>query len=222
MKVRNKRIAIILALFLVFSCAPEMCQTAEASTVHYTITIKIKQKKKKVKLDTTNLSLNIDEIYYLELKNAKANGVKWKSSNKKVATVRKDGTYGYIVAKSSGKATITATYKGKAYKCKVKVKGAMKNPISCNSGKTVNIYMDTLGSYSEGYLRFWSSVENITLYYEIEDDSIISCEWSDWEDDEVDLTIHPKKMGTTRLTITNSYNDQTLEFIVNVGEYDDL
>ena len=45
-------------------------------------------------------------------------GVKWISSNKKVATVSGKGT---IKAKAFGKCTITAKYKGKAYKCKIKV-----------------------------------------------------------------------------------------------------
>ena len=44
--------------------------------------------------------------------------VKWKSTNKKVATVNKEGI---VKAKKAGKATIKATYKGSTYKCKIRV-----------------------------------------------------------------------------------------------------
>lgn len=45
-------------------------------------------------------------------------GVKWKSTKKSVAAVTKKGV---IKAKKKGKATIYTTYKGKKYKCKIKV-----------------------------------------------------------------------------------------------------
>lgn len=45
---------------------------------------------------------------------------KWKSSKKSVATVSSSG---YVKAKKKGTARITATYHGKKYTCKVKVRG---------------------------------------------------------------------------------------------------
>lgn len=45
-------------------------------------------------------------------------GIKWKSSNKKVAKVSKSGV---VAAKKAGKATITGKFHGYTYKCKVKV-----------------------------------------------------------------------------------------------------
>lgn len=47
--------------------------------------------------------------------------IKWKSSNKKVATITSDGV---LYAEGVGKATITATYKGKKYKTKITVTAA--------------------------------------------------------------------------------------------------
>ena len=50
---------------------------------------------------------------------------KWKSSNKKIATVNKNGT---VTGKKDGKCTITVTVSGKKLKCKVTVKGQAKKP----------------------------------------------------------------------------------------------
>ena len=44
--------------------------------------------------------------------------VRWKSSNSKIATASGKGV---ITAKKLGKCTISATYKGKTYKCKIRV-----------------------------------------------------------------------------------------------------
>lgn len=48
--------------------------------------------------------------------------IKWRSTNKSVATVSK----GVITAKKAGKTTIKATYKGKTYNCRCTV---LKNPL---------------------------------------------------------------------------------------------
>ena len=70
-----------------------------------------------VKLSQKKITLNVGETCELTLESAKGS-IKWKSSDKSVATVKK----GKITAKKAGKATVTATYKGKKYKCKVTVK----------------------------------------------------------------------------------------------------
>lgn len=71
-----------------------------------------------VKLSKSKLTMFKGDEKKLTLKNAKAKEVKWSSSDKKVATVKK----GKIKAKKKGTVTITATYKGKKYKCTVKIK----------------------------------------------------------------------------------------------------
>ena len=70
------------------------------------------------------------KTYKLKLKKVTAKKVKWSSSKKSVATVSKSGT---VKAKKAGKATITAKYKGKKYKCKVTV----VNPVSGHLGKVM-------------------------------------------------------------------------------------
>ena len=73
-------------------------------------------KKKKVKLNKKKVTLEIGKKVTLKLKNNKKK-VKWSSSNKKVATVKK----GKVTAKKKGKATITAKVGKKKYRCKVTV-----------------------------------------------------------------------------------------------------
>jgi hypothetical protein len=71
-----------------------------------------------IKLNKSTLSINAGKTYTLKLQNASGT-IKWTSSDKSVLTVSK----GKITAKKAGKANVTATYKGKSYKCAVAVKG---------------------------------------------------------------------------------------------------
>ena len=66
--------------------------------------------------------------------------IKWTSSNKKVAAVSKSGT---ITAKSKGKATITAKYLGKSFKCIVTVKS--KSSGQNNSEYSSKVWIPTNG-----------------------------------------------------------------------------
>jgi glycerophosphoryl diester phosphodiesterase/uncharacterized protein YjdB len=69
-------------------------------------------------LNKTSVYLKKKGTYILKLTGASASKVKWKTSNKKVATISKKGK---LKAVKSGSATITATYKKIKYTCKVKV-----------------------------------------------------------------------------------------------------
>lgn len=84
------------------------------------MTKKVEQylKSQKRELNKTKLTLNKGKSFTLKLSNAKASKIKWSTSNKKIATVKN----GKVKALKKGKATITAKYKGKSYKCKVTVK----------------------------------------------------------------------------------------------------
>ena len=86
------------------------------------VTIKF-SKKKVIELSYKKLTLNPGKTKTIKLKGASAKKVRWTTSNKKTATVKK----GKIKAKKVGKATITAKYKGKKYKCQVTVKNAEKS-----------------------------------------------------------------------------------------------
>lgn len=84
--------------------------------------------KAKPKLNKTKLTLTITKkktkpTYKLKVKNASGK-VKWKTSNKRVATVNKSGK---ITAKNKGTAVISAKAGKRTLRCKVTVKDTRKN-----------------------------------------------------------------------------------------------
>ncbi|MBR4344715.1 MAG: extracellular solute-binding protein [Lachnospiraceae bacterium] len=99
MKLSKKSIFVALLLSLVFMLPGFVVQAASP------------------KLNKTSCSLDVGEKVKLKLKNAKGT-VKWSSSNKKVATVNKNGR---VTARKVGSAIIKAKYKNKTYECKIKV-----------------------------------------------------------------------------------------------------
>ena len=70
-----------------------------------------------ISLNKKSLTLAAKDRYTLKLAGAK--NVSWASKNKAVASVSKKGL---VTAKKAGKTVITASYKGKKYKCSVVVK----------------------------------------------------------------------------------------------------
>lgn len=111
MKIVNKlKIALVLVLAIVFTAYT-------GSSIAYA-----KSKKSNIKLNLTELTIEEKVICYdvQLLKDDKPikSDMKWRSSDKSVATVN---NYGRITGKSAGEATITATYQKKKYKCNVTV-----------------------------------------------------------------------------------------------------
>ena len=86
-------------------------------------------KKKTPKISKTKVTMTITKkktkpAVQLKVKNVSAKNVKWTTSNKKVATVSKNGK---VVAKKKGNAVITVKVKGsKTLRCKVTVKDNRK------------------------------------------------------------------------------------------------
>ena len=124
----KKGLSLILALMLILTLAVPRINAQAAS--------------KKVKISASKATMEVGETKAVSLKKGSkkiTKKVKWKSSNKKVATVSSKGK---IKAKKKGKATITATYKGKKYKCKitVKAKGSSSkvNPTSAPNQPTAS------------------------------------------------------------------------------------
>ena len=86
----------------------------------------------KVKLNKTKVTVTVGKSVKLKVKGTKVK-VKWLTSNKKVAVVKK----GKVTGKKAGKAVITAKVGKKAYKCKVTVKKAIKEQETTKPVETV-------------------------------------------------------------------------------------
>lgn len=141
----------------------------------------------KPKLNKTKATVTRTKSIKLTLKNATASKVKWSSSKKSVATVKK----GKVTGKKAGKATITAKYKGKKYKCKVTVKGRV-----INKNKTFNVAKG--GKITVKLTN--SSGKSLTVK-----------KWKSSNSSIASITskgvITGKKIGTVTITATDSYGD---------------
>lgn len=82
------------------------------------IRINAPKSKAKIRINKKKATMYVGKKLKLKIKGIKAKKVKWSSSNKKVATVKK----GIVKAKKKGRVIITAKVKGKKYKCKISVK----------------------------------------------------------------------------------------------------
>ena len=100
----KKRMAYIL---VVCFCAANLIPTAVSFAG-----------SKKVALSQKTVTLSVKGTYTIRLKGAKSKKVKWSSSNKKIAIVKK----GVIKAKKKGTCTVWARYLGKKYGCSIRVK----------------------------------------------------------------------------------------------------
>ncbi len=129
----------------------------------YGVKVTVKAAAKKISISKKSATLKVGKKLTLKLKNAKASKVKWSSSKKKVATVSKKGV---VKAKKKGKATITAKYKGKKYKCKITVKAKKKasvyaklaNYLKKNGTKDTNTTSYYIYWYEDGYV-LWANYD---------------------------------------------------------------
>lgn len=93
-------------------------QTGKAYIIAKVDNKELKCRVKVIDLNKKRLTLDVSDTYRLRVKGP-AILVRYKSSNPSVANVN---IFGKIKAKSPGKATITATVRGKILKCKLTVK----------------------------------------------------------------------------------------------------
>lgn len=128
------------------------------------------------KLNKKNVTLLVGQSKKITLKKAKTSQVKWSTSNKKVAKVKK----GKITAVSRGKCTITAKYKKKKYKCSVKVINTSKLNF-----EEVKKIMVAEGEYNDNAYFFEVPNTFIDIWYYSEQDKLefwytnLSTEWGD-------------------------------------------
>ncbi len=133
----------------------------------------------KVALDKTKVTTTVIKTVQLRLKNAKG-PVIWKSSDRSVAKVSQKGK---VYAISKGTCKITAKYKGKSYRCTVKVyktsrlylPARLKNQYAPekNQGKVI-----LAGSSS---LEFWKNAASALSPYDIINMGVSGTTVTDWE-----------------------------------------
>lgn len=83
--------------------------------------VSVKAANKKIALNKTKATVTVGKSLTLKLNNVpilQKKTIQWFSSNHKIATVTKKGK---VTTKKAGSVVITAKYKGKKYKCKLKV-----------------------------------------------------------------------------------------------------
>lgn len=138
-----------------------------------------------------------------------AKGVKWVSSNKQVATVKSSGK---VTAVKKGNATITGTYRGKSYKCKVTVQSTLK------VSKT-NYRIDDSAVLD---IKITYKAKNESeIMYSISDSDVIRCEWDgEWKNKTTHLYVTPTDNGEATIEISNSVNDEILVLTVEVVDFD--
>ena len=99
--------------------------TAKVSKKKYSCKVTVKAPA--VKLSEKSKTLTVGQSFNLSLKNTKSS-VKWSTSNKKVAAIKKVSKYKYkVTGRKTGTATITAKVGKKKYNCKVSVKDPKLN-----------------------------------------------------------------------------------------------
>lgn len=112
----KKLTALTLAVAMVFTMNGMNTLSSSAKT----------KAKKKVALNKTSLSLKVGQTKKLTVKNKPAKAkLKWSTSNKKVATVKKNGKV-KAVKKGSAKITCKVTYKNKGKKVTKKLTAKVK------------------------------------------------------------------------------------------------
>ena len=122
----------------------------------------------KPRLSKRSATLKAGKTLTLTLKNAKKSKVKWSSSNKKIATVKK----GKVTPKKNGTVKIRAKYKGKTYTCTVKVKGFTKKTSGISTNNPKQLSEKETKAVVKDYFSdsIYSGCDTITMYKTGDDD----------------------------------------------------
>lgn len=109
------------------------------------------QAAKKVTISSKKLTLKVGDSVELSLKNTKGTSITWASSKPKIAKVKKTLVgKGEVTALKAGKATITATYKGQTYNCKITVEDSGKSSKELTSKEIYKLCSDSVVEVNAG------------------------------------------------------------------------
>ena len=148
----RQRRHVVFMLVLVISCA--LMFSADTDFIF----AKSKPKLKKITINPKSVTMTVGDKKSLKVKFSPKKAkrkVIWKSSNKKIATVKK----GVITAKKAGTVTITAKAGKRKARCKVKVKSVSQNYINTTSAYT---YLNEFRTKSNAWQ--WNE-DNVTKTY---------------------------------------------------------
>lgn len=151
------------------------------------------------------LDLQVGEFFKLSLEGA-TKTVKWKSSDKDVISVSKDG---FAYANNEGTATITATHRGTKYTIEAYVRNRLINTFQ----KVIVCSRDTDIMISCRDLPVGKNI-----YHSVADSDIIECNWGKWSGDTIPLSIKVLKEGITSITVTA--DDIEEELVIYVCVFD--
>lgn len=201
---KKRRISFALLLAAVFTMlmaftvfAADLALNSEATTIYKGQTVTLKAS--------------------YEGKNVKATSAKWKTSNKKIATVTKKGV---VKGVKAGKATITCTYKNVKAKCVVTV----KNPVTSIDVKTNAVKITTTGGKNQATVNIGKTVP-LKVYYVTKTNKTTAkqvaaskCTFKSNKASVATISkagkITAKKAGTALITVT--YNKKSYKLYVTV------
>jgi hypothetical protein len=173
--------------------------TATVGDKKYKCTVTVKNPTISVK----NKEMEIANSTELTILGAVAD-VKWKSSEKSVATVTNDGI---VIARAEGTAKITGTYKNKTYSSEITVVDKKLHA----SVTDITIYQDT-----DIMITVDDMQEFETLQCEVDDYAIVDTKWGKWDGNKRPLKLLADEKGTTTIKVTSSNSEEELMIKVTV------
>lgn len=194
--------------------AGEVLIEAKTSNKTYTWLIQVMPKvktvyeydvSKPIGISCKKKTLLVGKTFTLKLNGINYNEVKWTSSNKKVATVSRNGK---VTAKKAGNATIKADVGKKAYRCKIvvseKTLSVNKKSISLLEGKKTKIIV-TLKTNKKD--KFDVDIKN---------PNIAGYEYDVWNGNKLPVIIEGFSKGKTSLVISNKLTKEKITVKINV------
>lgn len=135
--------------------------------------------QKEVALNKASLKIVANRTYQLELKNAKGK-IRWKTSDKKVATVSSKGK---VTALAPGKCVISVKNKGKYYKCVVRVFQASVDTLRQTYSVKSKANRNKIILAGSSSLDFWTGASSAFYPYKVQNMAIAGTtahQWNLW------------------------------------------
>lgn len=151
------------------------------------------------KLNLTGKTMLVGEKVKLRVSGTSSK-VSWKSSKPSVVKVSAKGT---CTAKSVGKAKVTASFDGKVKTCKIKVNktfGSSTDSITLDKNRKITLTLTENGAIKSARANA----------------EICRLKFGEWNGDMVSVTIVPLKVGSTKVTFSNTSNSETCVLKVKV------